>query len=126
MTRMSCPRPRATDGPRKWRSRSRGTRPSDDAHISHARQDCHVEIVYSERTTSRARSVTSARRANAEDERPVAEGEWMHTEASLLQRSIASSLLFAASAVVLYYFGFSAEIHNAAHDARHAFAFPCH
>jgi len=57
---------------------------------------------------------------------PQASEKRMHTEASLLQRSIASSLLVAASAVVLYYFGFSTDLHNAAHDARHAFAFPCH
>ncbi|MEK9725062.1 MAG: CbtB-domain containing protein [Rhodospirillaceae bacterium] len=51
-----------------------------------------------------------------------------HAPAVLTARKIPAilALVFGAFVVLGVGFAHSSTIHNAAHDARHAFAFPCH
>ena len=44
------------------------------------------------------------------------------------ERLIAATVAFALGAVLLFAAGFAQPVvaHNAAHDTRHAFSFPCH
>ncbi|MGF1630253.1 MAG: CbtB-domain containing protein [Kiloniellaceae bacterium] len=50
-----------------------------------------------------------------------------HTSISQSRRMIAAAtLLFGLGLVFVTGFAHSATIHNAAHDTRHAMAFPCH
>ena len=46
----------------------------------------------------------------------------------LVERIAACSFLIVIGAVIIYTIAFahSTTLHNAAHDVRHAFAFPCH
>jgi len=48
--------------------------------------------------------------------------------ASIVERALACTILVTLSAIIIYVIGFahSTTLHNAAHDVRHAFAFPCH
>lgn len=48
--------------------------------------------------------------------------------ASLSERVKAAAAALLLGAVLVYTVGFaaSASVHNAAHDSRHALAFPCH
>ena len=52
---------------------------------------------------------------------------WMPS-APLAERVTACVVIIAVSAILLYVISFahSTTLHNAAHDVRHAFAFPCH
>ena len=52
---------------------------------------------------------------------------WMPS-APLAERISACTFVIAVSAIFLYVISFahSTTLHNAAHDVRHAFAFPCH
>ena len=52
---------------------------------------------------------------------------WM-SSSSKPERVAVASLLTAIGAVIIYVIAFahSTTLHNAAHDVRHAFAFPCH
>jgi cobalt transporter subunit CbtB len=47
---------------------------------------------------------------------------------TLAERSIASLFLIVLAVLLLFFTAFhhSHVLHNAAHDVRHAFAFPCH
>lgn len=52
-----------------------------------------------------------------------------HVQSSLSQSRrviAAATLLFGVGLVFLTGFAHSETVHNAAHDARHALAFPCH
>ena len=47
---------------------------------------------------------------------------------TLIERVAASAVCFAVGAALLFAVGFahSTILHNAAHDVRHSFVFPCH
>lgn len=50
------------------------------------------------------------------------------SETSKISRMLGASLLITLALIVLYGTGFAGPevLHNAAHDVRHGFAFPCH
>lgn len=50
------------------------------------------------------------------------------SETAKISRMLAAGVLIALALIVLYGTGFAGPevLHNAAHDVRHGFAFPCH
>ena len=61
-------------------------------------------------------------------QQPVFQARASHAEASARDRALAALLAAAFGLVVVFATGFapSEAVHNAAHDSRHSFAFPCH